>query len=83
MGASLITRHPRALFLAALLGAALLSGCTLSYSHVKPWQRDMLTRPGMQVNAEPMVSACDEHIYFSREASKGGQSYAGGGCGCN
>jgi len=62
---------------------ALFSGCTLSYSHVAPWQRDMLARPGMQANAEPLTTACDDHISFSREASKGGRSYAGGGCGCN
>jgi hypothetical protein len=62
-----------------LLGTSLLCGC----SHVKPWERSVLARPGMQVDPNPMVSACDDHIYFSREASKGGRSYGGGGCGCN
>jgi len=61
------------------LGAVFLSAC----ASVKPWERETLSRPGMQLNPEPMILGCDEHIYFSREASKGGQSYGGGGCGCN
>jgi hypothetical protein len=30
-----------------------------------------------------MLHAIDEHIYFSKEASMGGQDVSGGGCGCN
>ncbi len=60
-----------------LLG--LLCGC----STVKPWERDVLSLPGMQMDPHPLISACDDHIYFSREASKGGRSFGGGGCGCN
>jgi hypothetical protein len=67
----------RLFWMAATL--ALLSACT----HVKPWERESLSKPGMEINTEPMMSACDDHIYFSREASKGGRSYGGGGCGCN
>src|SRR5690348_7241226 len=55
----------------------LLSAC----ANVKPWERESLSKPGMEIDAEPMMSACDDHIYFSREASKGGRSYSGGGCG--
>jgi len=33
--------------------------------------------------ANPIDLALDEHIYFSKEASSGGQGFAGGGCGCN
>jgi hypothetical protein len=62
-----------------LAGAAFLTGC----AGVKPWQRETLSRPGMQLDPTPAITACDEHIYFSREASKGGRSYGGGGCGCN
>jgi len=81
MGASMKTMRSCAILLASLLSAALFSGC--SFTHVKPWERSMLARPGMQIDPEPLISACDDHIYFSREASKGGRSYAGGGCGCN
>jgi Domain of unknown function (DUF4266) len=68
-----------ALIAAFLLGSAILSGCTT----VKPWQRDTLSMRGMQVDPEPLIDAADDHIYFSREASKGGRSFGGGGCGCN
>jgi len=30
-----------------------------------------------------MEYAVDEHIYFSKEGSLGGQGVGGGGCGCN
>ena len=62
-----------------LAAAALLSSC----AHVKPWEREVLSRPGMQIDPNPMISSCDDHIYFSREASNGGRGYGGGGCGCN
>ncbi len=73
----------RRLMLAAalLLGAALLSGC--SHLGVKPWQRDVLARPDMQLGDEALGQALDDHLYFSKEASSGGRSFAGGGCGCN
>jgi hypothetical protein len=73
-------RIPHALVLTVVFALfSLLSAC----SHVKPWEHGTLSKPGMQVDPAPMISACDDHIYFSREASKGGRSYGGGGCGCN
>jgi hypothetical protein len=67
------------LIFAILFAAGVLSGC----ASVKPWEREALSRPAMQIDPDPLISACDDHTYFSREASKGGRSYAGGGCGCN
>ena len=49
----------------------------------KPWEKDLLARPEMQLNPYPLQTASDEHIYFSKEGSSGGRSFAGGGCGCN
>jgi hypothetical protein len=57
-----------------------LSGCSMN--PVQPWQRDTLARPQMRP-LHPVDTAFDDHIYFSKEASSGGQSFAGGGCGCN
>jgi hypothetical protein len=37
----------------------------------------------MLLNADALDLALDGHIYFSKEASSGGQGFAGGGCGCN
>jgi hypothetical protein len=58
-----------------------LSAC--SNMGVKPWQRDLLAQPAMQLDADAMSTAFDEHIYFSKEASSGGRGLGGGGCGCN
>jgi len=63
--------------LASTLGG--LSGC----AGVEPWDRDVLARPDMQIVSDPLETASDEHIYFSKEASSGGQGFGGGGCGCN
>jgi hypothetical protein len=50
---------------------------------VKPWQREVLARPEMQLDSTPVLSSLDDHIYFSKEASSGGRAFGGGGCGCN
>ncbi len=72
----------RCLMLLLTFGAAVLaSGC--STLGVKPWQRDVLAREDMQLSADPLDRAIDDHLYFSKEASSGGRGFAGGGCGCN
>ena len=50
---------------------------------VQPWDRDILARDDMQLVSDPIEVSLDEHIYFSKEASSGGQGFGGGGCGCN
>jgi hypothetical protein len=67
--------------LCIMLGVVLISGC--SSIGVKPWQRDVLVREEMQLDSDPLDAAIDAHLYFSKEASSGGRSFAGGGCGCN
>jgi hypothetical protein len=64
---------------AVLAGA--LAGC--ASIGVKPWERDVLARDDMQIVSDPVDAALDEHIYFSKEASSGGEGFGGGGCGCN
>lgn len=54
-----------------------------SCAAVKPWERDVLARPEMSLDAAPLDAAIDDHIYFSKEASSGGRGFGGGGCGCN
>jgi hypothetical protein len=66
------------LLAATAIGLA-LGGC----AGVQPWDRDVLARPEMQIVSDPLEAAADEHIYFSKEASSGGQGFGGGGCGCN
>ena len=58
-----------------------LAGCKTV--GVEPWQRDVLAKPEMKLDADPLEAALDDHIYFSKEASSGGRGFGGGGCGCN
>ena len=61
------------------MAVLLLGGCTV----VEPWERDVLARPEMSLDASPLDAAIDDHIYFSKEASSGGRGFGGGGCDCN
>jgi hypothetical protein len=72
----------RTAMLSLLFGSILMiSGC--SSLGVKAWERNLLARNDMLMDADAIDLALDEHIYFSKEASSGGQGFAGGGCGCN
>ena len=50
---------------------------------VRPWERGVLARESMRLDADLITLAFDDHVYFSKEASSGGRSFGGGGCGCN
>lgn len=50
---------------------------------VKPWEKGILAREDMALNADAQDLNIDDHIYFSKESSSGGRGFAGGGCGCN
>lgn len=64
------------------LALSQLAACA-SLDTVKPWQRGTLAKKEMQLNSAGLDNALDDHIYFSKEGSSGGRSFAGGGCGCN
>jgi hypothetical protein len=64
-----------------LLGTFVMAGC--SNMGVESWDRDVLAKDEMQLIVDPLEAATDDHIYFSKEASSGGRSFGGGGCGCN
>jgi len=66
---------------AATVAVATSAGCTTL--GVKPWERDILARPEMALDANPIDNAFDEHMYFSKESTSGGRGFGGGGCGCN
>ena len=66
---------------ALVLTLLALGGC--ADVGAKPWQRGVLARADMQVEADPIQLGLDDHIYFSKEASSGGRGFGGGGCGCN
>ncbi len=64
-----------------ILLSTMLAGC--SSMGVESWERDLLAKDSMQPVPDFFDNYYDEHIYFSKEASSGGQGVGGGGCGCN
>lgn len=75
--------HDPSRFILTLLAALCLlvaaSGCT----HVKPYEREQLTKPGMDRSEEAFAGEFEAHVHDSREAAVGDSSSTGGGCGCN
>ena len=61
--------------------ALLVSGCATL--NPNPWDKDLMAKKEMQVDANAIAHAAEDHIYFSKEGSSGGRNAAGGGCGCN
>jgi Domain of unknown function (DUF4266) len=61
-----------------LMMGAMLIACV----PVQPWERGNLAKPQMALDPYPGQSLYREHNYGSREASSGGSSAKGGGCGC-
>jgi Domain of unknown function (DUF4266) len=64
-----------------LLGA--LAGCSPIQPWVKPYEREHFADPIMSFNRDPVSSTYLDHVYESREGSRGATGGVGGGCGCN
>ena len=56
-----------------------LSACAT----IEPWQRNILSKKEMKFGSNKVSASMDTHFYYSKEASSGGSSFSGGGCGCN
>ncbi len=74
--------------LLCLVASLFISACSTlnnmtASEDVKPWEKDVLAQTDMQIPADGMFTYSDDHIYFSKEASTGGNGVGGGGCGCN
>jgi predicted small secreted protein len=61
------------------LSSLLAAGCAT----VRPWDRDLLSEKQMSFVPSNPEHDVDDHVYFSKEGSSGGQNVGGGGCGCN
>lgn len=57
-----------------------LAGCA---SPVAPYQRGYLARPDMAFDASPGATRAMEKTFGAKEASSGGATVGGGGCGCS
>lgn len=67
------------ILLSMLAGLSLLAGCV----HVKPHEREALSRPSMDPTTEVGEVGFQAHLRESREGATASSGAAGGGCGCN
>jgi hypothetical protein len=64
------------------LAAGLLGGCAVQ-PWVKPYERERLADPIMQLARDTLPEKHREHIHAVREGARGATGVQGGGCGCN
>ncbi|MEA1918519.1 MAG: DUF4266 domain-containing protein [Campylobacterota bacterium] len=64
-----------------LISIIFFSGCV---KEVQPWEKEQLASELMTKDGgNALHKQFQEHVYFSKEGTKGGVGVAGGGCGCN
>jgi hypothetical protein len=68
--------------LIALALLPLLGACDTLHPPA-PWEKDVLSRPAMRMDAAPLEARFDRQVYTSKESPSGGGDVGGGGCGCN
>jgi len=61
----------------------LLSGCSSIEPWVKPYERQNLADPITFFGRDPVADNYLHHVRQAREAARGAEGSAGGGCGCN
>lgn len=64
----------------SLFATCLLGGCAEPW--VKPYERENLSDPIM-ADQHALSTYYMKHVYENREAARGADGGAGGGCGCN
>ena len=69
---------PLPLFVVGMI--LLLTACT---PNIAPWERGILAKPHMAAGSSALESSLRKHMQASKEASSGGHSSGGGGCGCS
>jgi hypothetical protein len=67
--------------IAVAVVALVLGACATA--PVQPWQKGILAKRSMALDADPLKSKFENHLYFGKEAANGGEGVGGGGCGCN
>ena len=66
-----------------VISALLLAGCSSIEPWVAPYDRENLADPIMAFSRAPISQDFLDHVFESREGSRGATGGAGGGCGCN
>jgi len=75
--------HIMKLILLLVLSSLFISACSRIEPWVKPHERDVLSSSIMAFERDPVSTRYMNHVYESREAARGAEGSAGGGCGCN
>lgn len=65
------------------VGALVLTLMMVGCAHVKPYERETLSRPSMDPLSESGETRFQAHLRESREGATASSGAAGGGCGCN
>lgn len=73
----------KSLGLAIVILTPLLAACSAPTPWVKPYEREHLADPIMSFERDPVATRYINHVYEAREAARGAEGGAGGGCGCN
>ena len=69
--------------MAMLVVLGTLAGCAPIQPWVKPYEREHFADPIMSFGRDPISATYIDHVYESREGSRGATGGVGGGCGCN
>jgi hypothetical protein len=69
--------------LAGLAAALCAGGCASVEPWVKPYERERLSDPIMQLARDGLAERHRDHVYSVREGARGATGVQGGGCGCN
>jgi hypothetical protein len=69
-------------FLIVCCVMVVLTGCGIE-PWVKPYERDRLAEPIMDLDRDPVSGAYINHVREAREGARGASGSSGGGCGCN
>ena len=78
----------RKLAAVAALAMSLLAGCAMPtvptiQPWVKPYERERLADPIMNLQRDALAGKHYEHVRDVREGARGATGFQGGGCGCN
>jgi hypothetical protein len=71
-----------AIKIVSLCLVVLVAACSVG-PWVKPYEREHLADPIMNPSRDPLSAKHRQHVYATREGSRGAESGEGGGCGCN
>jgi hypothetical protein len=66
-----------------VVAAVVFSGCSSLEPWVKPYERENLSDPIMNVARDPVQAGYYHHVFETRESARGAGAVTGGGCGCN